>query len=170
MSKKINETTASAINATVSLQALFEQYPAASIRKLAAATEVSYGIVLKASKAPIAGEAYDPEATNWAAITACFTKRNIDLTEVDWDALNMGPNRKGATLQKDISAFPVGCKVYLRKNNVTPYEVVYKTATHVVLQLVGTEEPIAWANNTFLINGPVFEPRATQSAKEEVAE
>ena len=35
---------------------------------------------------------------------------------------------------------------------------------------VGTSEPQAWANNTFLINGPVFQPRAEKSKKEEVEE
>ena len=74
--------------------------------------------------------------------------------------LNAGPSRKGTSLQKDIDAFKVGDKVYLRRDNTTPYEIVYKTETHVVIMKEGTSEPQAWANNTFLINGPVFEPRA----------
>ena len=81
-----------------------------------------------------------------------------------------GPNRKGTALQKDIDAFKVGDKVYLRRDNTTPYEILYKTETHVVIMKVGTSEPQAWANNTFLINGPVFQPRAEKSKKEEVAE
>ena len=36
--------------------------------------------------------------------------------------------------------------------------------------LEGTSEPMAWANNTFLINGPVFQPRTEKSKKEEVEE
>ena len=169
MSKKINET--SAITATsVSLQSLFEQYPNASLRKLAAATDVNYGVLLKKSKDPIPGEAYDPEATNWAALEKKLTEKDVDWTTLDWEAMNEGPNRKGAALQKDIEAFKVGDKVYLRRNNTTPYEILYKTETHVVIMLEGTSEPQAWANNTFLINGPVFQPRAEKSKKEKVAE
>ena len=151
-----------------SLQSLFESNPNASLRKLAAATGVNYGILLKKSKDPIPGEAYDPEATNWTALEAKLIDKGIDWTTLDWEAINAGPNRKGAALQKDIAAFKVGDKVYLRRNNTTPYEILYKTETHVVIMLEGTTEPQAWANNTFLINGPVFEPRAEKSSKEEV--
>ena len=171
MSKKINE--ASAITATTtreSLQTLFEEYPNASLRKLAAATNVNYGVLLKKSKDPIPGEAYDPEATNWKALEAKLTSKGIDWNALDWNALNAGPNRKGTALQKDIEAFKVGDKVYLRRDNTTPYEILYKTETHIVIMKVGTSEPQAWANNTFLINGPVFQPRAEKSKKEEVEE
>lgn len=173
MSKKMNANEA-AITATTtttreSLQTLFEKYPNASLRKLAAVTEVNYGVLLKKSKDPIPGEAYDPEATNWKALEDKLTSKGVDWTALDWEALNAGPNRKGTALQKDIEAFKVGDKVYLRRNNATPYEILYKTETHVVLMLEGTSEPMAWANNTFLINGPVFEPRAEKSKKEEVA-
>ena len=154
----------------ISLKDHFEAYPNASIRKLAAATNINYGILLKKSKDPIPGEAYDPEAINWSALEQKLQSKKVDWTELDWDALNEGPNRKGATLVKDMSAFKVGDKVYLRKNNEVPYEILYKTDTHVVIMLEGTTEPQAWANNTFLINGPVFEPRATKSAKLEVEE
>lgn len=173
MSKKMNANEA-AITATTttheSLQALFEKYPNASLRKLAAATEINYGVLLKKSKDPIPGEAYDPEAINWQALEDKLTAKGVDWNTLDWEALNAGPNRKGTSLQKDIDAFKVGDKVYLRRNNTTPYEIVYKTETHVVLMLEGTSEPMAWANNTFLINGPVFQPRTEKSKKEEVEE
>ena len=168
MSKKINETTA--ITATLSLKDYFEKFPNASLRKLAAVTEINYGVLLKKSKDPIPGEAYDPEATNWKALEDKLTAKGVDWTTLDWEALNAGPNRKGTSLQKDIDAFKVGDKVYLRRDNTTPYEILYKTETHIVIMKVGTSEPQAWANNTFLINGPVFEPRAEKSKKEEVAE
>lgn len=153
-----------------SLQSLFEAYPNASLRKLAHATGVNYGVLLKKSKDPIPGEAYDPEATNWKALEDKLTSKGIDWTTLDWVAMNAGPNRQGSTLQKDISAFKVGDKVYLRRNNTTPYEILYKTDTHIVIMLEGSTEPQAWANNTFLINGPVYQPRAEKSKKEEVEE
>lgn len=157
-------------NNNTSLQSLFEQYPNASLRKLAAVTGVNYGVLLKKSKDPIPGEAYDPEATNWKALEDKLTSKGIDWATLDWVAMNQGPNRQGSTLQKDIAAFKVGDKVYLRRNNTTPYEILYKTDTHIVIMLEGSTEPQAWANNTFLINGPVYQPRAEKSVKTEVEE
>ena len=164
-------TTTTTTNDTtyrVSLKEYFESYPNASLRKLAAVTGVNYGVLLKKSKDPIPGEAYDPEATNWKALEDKLISKGINYAKLDWVAMNAGPNRQGSTLQKDIAAFKVGDKVYLRKNNTTPYEILYKTATHIVIMLEGTSEPQAWANNTFLINGPVFEPRAEKSKKVDV--
>lgn len=152
------------------LQTYFENYPNASIRKLSTVTNINYGIMLKLSKKPIPGEAYDPEAINWTALEEKLKSKNVDWTTLDWDAMNEGPNRKGATLVKDLDAFQVGAEVYLRKNNEVPYVIVYKTATHVVVQLKGSTEPQAWANNTFLLYGPSLEPRAVKSNKEEVEE
>lgn len=188
MSKKINENTTSAITATAEnsridikehardypavtakdLQEKFEKYPNVSLRKLAPVVGVNYGLLLKKSKEPVKGQVYDPEAINWEAIAAAcsaYLERRRNYANIDWEELNKGPARKGATLIKDMEKFPVGAKVYLRRNNDTPYEIVYKTETHVVLLLEGTQEPIAWSNSTFLINGPVFEPRATKVAK-----
>ena len=157
-------------NTNNSLQTYFEQYPNASIRKLSTATSINYGIMLKLSKKPIPGEAYDPEAINWTALEEKLTSKEVDWTALDWDAMNEGPNRKGATLVKDIDAFQVGAEVYLRKNNEVPYVIVYKTDTHVVVQLKGSTEPQAWAHNTFLLYGPSLEPRAVKSEKVEVEE
>lgn len=177
MSKKMNATQA-AITTTedtiveaatrYSLQKCFELNPNASLRKLAQATNINYGVLLKKSKDPIPGEAYDPEATNWKALEEKLTSKGVDWNTLNWGVLNAGPNRKGVALQKNIEAFKVGDKVYLRRDNTTPYEILYKTETHVVIMKVGTSEPQAWANNTFLINGPVFEPRAEKSTKVEV--
>lgn len=161
MSKKMNTSEVAITTTTsLSLKDYFEKYPNASLRKLAQATNINYGVLLKKSKEPIPGEAYDPEAINWPSLEAKLTSKEVDWGTLDWEALNAGPNRKGTSLQKDIEAFNVGDKVYLRRDNTTPYEILYKTDTHVVIMKEGTSEPQAWANNTFLINGPVFEPRA----------
>lgn len=171
MSKKMNTSEVAITTTTsLSLKDYFEKYPNASLRKLAQATNINYGVLLKKSKDPIPGEAYNPEATNWTALEEKLTSKGVDWSTLNWDALNAGPNRKGAVLQKDIDAFKVGDKVYLRRDNTTPYEILYKTETHVVIMKVGTSEPQAWANNTFLINGPVYEPRTEKSKKVEVEE
>lgn len=163
MSKKMNTSEVAITTTTsLSLKDYFEKYPNASLRKLAQATNINYGVLLKKSKEPIPGEAYDPEAINWPSLEAKLTSKEVDWGTLDWEALNAGPNRKGTSLQKDIDAFKVGDKVYLRRDNTTPYEILYKTDTHVIIMKVGSSEPQAWSNNTFLINGPVFEPRAIQ--------
>lgn len=173
MSKKVNtEVATTATENTIieaathySLQKYFELNPNASLRKLAQATGINYGVLLKKSKDPIPGQPYDPEAINWDALEEKLESKGVDWNTLNWGVLNAGPNRKGAALQKDIGAFQVGDKVYLRRNNTTPYEILYKTETHVVIMLEGSTEPQAWANNTFLINGPVFQPRATKAAE-----
>lgn len=176
MSKKMNANEAAITATTIeavnhySLQKCFELNPNASLRKLAQATNINYGVLLKKSKDPIPGEAYDPEATNWAALEAKLTSKGVDWNNLNWSELNAGPNRKGTSLQKDIEAFKVGDEVFLRRDNTTPYKILYKTETHVVIMKVGSTEPQAWANNTFLINGPVFEPRATKVKAEQPAE
>ena len=176
MSKKINNE---AINATVNIEAMiaetkmplqeyFTANPNASLRKLAAATGINYGILLKLSKAPIPGEAYDPDATNWKALEEKLTKKDIDWTALSWEEMNAGPNHKGGAVVKDLSKFEVGMKVYLRRNATVPYEILYKTETHIVIMLEGTSEPQAWANTTFLLNGPQFEPRAEKVENTEI--
>lgn len=164
MSKKVNANPATT---PATLKDYFEKYPNVSIRRLAQATNITYGLMLKKSKEPIAGETYNPEAINWTALEQYLTKREVDLSTLDWDALNVETSRQGATLVKDMSQFEVGMKVYLRKNNTTPYEIVYKTETHIVLMLEGTSEPTALSHSTFILYGPAFEPRATTTTTEE---
>lgn len=158
MSKKINENAV--MTATLSLKDYFEKFPNASIRKLSVATNINYGILLKKSKEPIPGAAYDPESTNWEALEAKLIAKGVDWTQLDWDELNTERQRKGGTLCKDIDAYSVGTEVYLRKNNTTPYVVVYKTETHIVVMLKGTSEPQSLSHSTFMLYGPSLQPRA----------
>lgn len=146
------------------LQEMFEAYPNVSIRKLAANTGINYGILLKLSKQPIPGQIYNPESINYMAVQEKLSKKNIDWTILDWEAMNVG---RAVTLSKSVNDFKVGDEVYLRKNNETPYIIVYKTETHVVIMLKGTSEPQSWSNNTFMLNGPAFEPRTQKVEVEE---
>lgn len=167
---KTNEIKKEAItNTSEKLQALMDTYKNVSLRKVAHAFEVSYPALLKASKAPVAGEAYDPDAINWDAVALELCKREVNLEEVDWEELNVTAQRKPGTLIKDANAFNVGDKVYLRRNATVPYEIVYKTGTHIVIVLEGTQEPLAWAISTFMLNGPQFTPRVAKVEVEEEA-
>lgn len=153
-------------NISAALQQKFNQYKHLSLRKLATATQISYSMLLKASKKPIEGQQYDPAATNWDAIAAMLLKRNIELDNIDWEALDVPAKRAPALLSKDAETFKVGMKVYLRRNNDVPYIIAYKTDTHIVLIQEGTTEPIAWSNSTFLLNGPMLQPRTKRTIAE----
>lgn len=170
--KTIDQETVAAIAAT--LKENFEKHPNATIRKFAHATEMNYMGLLNASRKPIVGEAYDPEAKNYNAMAELIAKNGVDVAGVNWEDLETINRASTATLIKDMDKFTVGSKVYIRRNPTTPYEIVYKTETHIVLLLEGSTEPIAWKHSTFLFNGPQFEPRkATEveaEAEAEVAE
>lgn len=149
---------------TVDLKSLMEQYPNVSLRKLALSLELSYGWILKCSKKPIAGQPYDPDAINYDEVAKTFARKGINLSELDWESLNESTQTsRGISLQKDMSAFQVGGKVYLREDNEVPFDICYKTATHIVIMKQGDTEPRAWSHSTFLMKGPVFEPRTTHS-------
>jgi hypothetical protein len=155
------------------LKDLMIKFPNVSIRKLAQTAEITYGMLLKASKAPIVGQQYDPEAINYDALANEFCKRKKSFLEdaLDWPAMDEGRASRVGTLVKDMAAFEIGMKVYLRRNNEIPYEIVYKTDSHIVIMLAGTSEPQSWGHDTFLMNGPVFTPRATTTTtKVETAE
>ena len=139
------------------LREKIEMYPNVSLRKLAEAINVSYPTILKASKKPVAGMPYDPTVWNFDALEELVAKKEVNLDDLDWEAMNTKTSK--ATLIKDHSAFNVGDKVYLRKHATIPYNIIYKTETHIVLILEGTQEPIAWNFNTFMLQGPSFNPR-----------
>lgn len=163
--KTINQETVAAIAAT--LKENFEKHPNATIRKFAHATEMNYMGLLNASRKPVVGEAYDPEAKNYNAMAELIAKNGVDVAGVNWEDLETVNRASTATLIKDMDKFTVGSKVYIRRNPATPYEIVYKTDTHIVLLLEGSTEPIAWQHSKFLFNGPQFEPRkATEVAED----
>ncbi len=138
-----------------------KQYPNASLRKLAAATNLSYPVLLKRSKAPVVGQPYDPEATNWKAVAEYVVNHDVHLEDLDWEALNATRQRAGTVgVGKSLSDYEVGQKVWLRRDNEVPYQIVYMTETHVVLLQDDSTEPIAWSATTFLLNGPALQPRA----------
>lgn len=145
---------------TVDLKTLMEQYPNVSLRKLALSLELSYGWILKCSKKPIAGQPYDPDAINYDEVQKTFARKGIDLTQLDWESLNESTQTsRGILLTKDMDAFQVGQKVYLREDNEVPFDICYKTDSHIVIMKEGSTEPRAWSHSTFLMKGPVFEPR-----------
>ena len=177
MSKKIKETAipptteevTTETTPTVNLEELMTKYSNVSLRKLALSLELSYGWILKCSKKPIAGQPYDPDAVNYDEVAKTFARKGIDLSKLDWETLNESTQTsRGISLQKDMSAFQVGGKIYLREDNEVPFNICYKTDSHIVIMKEGSTEPRAWSHSTFLMKGPVFEPRTINTTNEEV--
>ena len=115
---------------------------------------------------PVPGMPYDPDYVNYEAVAETFAKKGIDLATVDWDALNESTVNRGTQLTKNMDAFNVDGLVYLREDNTTPFRICYKTDTHIVIMKEGTTEPRAWSHATFLMKGPVFEPRTINTNEE----
>ena len=159
MSKSTQSTPKSAAQI---LEQQMSAYPKATVRKIAHAAQVSYIKLYNASKKAIVGEIYDPEKLNFEEMAKILG--NDKLLDIRWEELEANGGKK-ATLTKDMAKFEVGQKVYLRRDNEKPYVIIHKTETHIVIQHEGSETPLAWQNDTFLINGPVFEPRVKKNAK-----
>lgn len=148
------------------LKELMTKYSNVSLRALSQQLKINYSALLKASKTPIPGEMYDPDNTNYTALFLAISKRDKvdELVNLDWELLNEARNSR-STLIKDINQFTVGSLVYLRENNETPFEVIYKTDTCIVVMLQGTSEPRVFKNNTFLLKGPSAEPRTVTTTE-----
>ena len=167
MSKNVN-TKEVATNATTifNLREAMEAHPNVSLRKLATACELSYGWILKKSKEPVEGMPYDPNFVNYEAVAQTFAKKGIDLASLDWASLDEAVLRRGVQLTKNMDAFQVGGEIYLREDNTTPFVICYKTESHIVIMKKGSTEPRAWSHATFLMKGPVFEPRTVDTLED----
>lgn len=150
----------------VELREKLEQYKNVSLRRIAENTGVSYAWLLKSSKKPVAGEAYDPDAMNYVAVAEVLAKRDIVLADLPWEAMNVENKRNSvAKLNKDPKDFGVGTKWYLRGSDVE-HNVVYVTATNVVLIAEGSTVPmnLSWA--TFFQKGPSVEKREQKNEEQ----
>ena len=140
----------------MTIKEVMTNYENVSIRKVAEVTNVTYTLLLKASKAPIPNQIYDPTNINYDEMQKMFDRRKIDLSNFEWETFNVATRQKTA---KTFDDFKVGDAVYLRENNETPFDVIYKTETHIVLMLRDTTEPRSLNANTFLLKGPSFTQR-----------
>ena len=128
-----------------------------TLRKIAHASGANYGKLLKASRQPIPGVPYDPETMNFEAMVKVLQPVAEAFAAVDWNEVLKNGVRK-AVVVKDIEAFKVGTKVYLRRSE-NSFEIVWTTDTHVVILEENSTEPKCWSWDTFLANGPALKPR-----------
>lgn len=141
------------------LQNVMEANKKLSLRKIAQATEVSYLTLLKASKAPVEGEVYDPNVVNYQAIEAkLIEKMGQEAFEAyDWESLvDMDMN-----IKVELSGFEQGDLITLKNPGYskkytaeTVYTIILMTETHVVLMPNDSTEPRVLSNGTLKICGP----------------
>ena len=113
----------------LSSKELFASNETLSLRKLALVTEVSYGVLLKASKKPIAGVPYDPTNVNYDEIDKVFAARKIELADLDPATLETEVRAK-ALKDADIR---VGAQ-YTIRGNEQPWKVIAMTSKDVCIQ------------------------------------
>lgn len=169
--KKNEMNNAEVIAMAEELQNTLTKYTNVSLRKLSIASGLNYQSLLKASKKPTVGVEYNPDEVNFVEVAKVFIRGEKSLKDIDFEELNNATNSgRVSTLSKNMDDFKVGDNVYLRTNATIPYKIIYKTNTHIVIQLIGSEEPLAWSNSTFLFKGPQFEPRTVKSESETAEE
>ena len=136
MSKKENTnaiTTETAVQGLPSaadvLQMWFETIEGISLRKLSLATDVSYQMLLKASRKPIEGVPYDPAAINYQALATVLERHEIDVNAIDVAQLE-GVAIRAALKEHDLKQ---GDKYTIRENE-REWVVALLTATSICLQ------------------------------------
>lgn len=153
------EVIANASTTEYELRNYFQQYSNVSLRRLADATGISYAWILKSSKKPIVGESYDPSTINYSAIAEVLSRKDIHLQDLPWNEMNTAnPRNSVAKLSKDPADFPNGSKWYLRGSN-DKFEIVYQTATNVIIIAQDSTVPQNLNWQTFFQKGPSADPR-----------
>lgn len=169
---KKNEITNTMEAIANELKIQFELHKNVSLRRVAQAIGLNYQTMLKASKQPVVGQPYNPDELNFDAVAQYITKRDDAVEafkEINWLEMDSSAQQgRQSQLSKDINdpMFDVGKQVYLRINPTVPYNIIFKTGTHIVLMLEGTEEPVSWSHNTFFFKGPQATPRTVKVEKE----
>lgn len=136
MSKKENTnaiTTETAVQGLPSaadvLKNWFETVEGISLRKLSLATDVSYQMLLKASRKPIEGIPYDPAAINYQALASVLERHEIDVNAIDVAQLE-GVAIRAALREHDLNQ---GDK-YTMRGNTQEWTIAILTATSICLQ------------------------------------
>ena len=130
---------------------LFNNFPKLSLKRICDELNVCYQYVLKASKKPIANQLYDPAATNYDEIDRIFEKKNINLEDYDWRAIEdsikvFEPINKIEDFEFDTEFKIRGSEDY--------HKVIYITDTHIVFMQINSTQPRVMNWDTFLHQSP----------------
>lgn len=137
------------------LEKLFNENEAMNLRKLAIATSCTYQVLLKASKKPVVGEAYDPTKINYDELAKCIERK---LSPEQFDAIDFESilaNARTTSAQLTASDFAVDeCFILRNDKDGRTYKMLLKTDTHVVIIRDDTTQPRVMSNDTFAHQGP----------------
>jgi hypothetical protein len=143
-----------------SINEIRSSYPTVSLKRICDELGLCYQYVLKASKQPIAGAAYDPDAFNDEAVAKIVERKGADTDSIDWAAI--AAEAKATAPVGKPEDFTVGTNFKLRESKerqeqgLTPtYAVLAALDSYVVF--VDTEHDVAprvmnW--DTFLHQSP----------------
>lgn len=126
-------------------------YPRISLKRICDELGLCYQYVLKASKQPIPGQAYDPSAINYQAIEKIVANKKADVSSVDWAAIEA--STKVVEPINKPEDFQVGTSFTLRGND-SVWTVVYQTITHVVFVADADTQPRVMNWDTFQHQSP----------------
>ena len=136
-----------------------KSYPTVSLKRICDELGLCYQYVLKASKQPIAGSAYDPETFNSEAVDKIVTRKGVDIDSVNWEAI-ANEVKSTAPVGKP-EDFEVGSRFKLRETKehqeqgINPvYTIVYLTESHAVFQADNDTQPRVMNWDTFLHQSP----------------
>ena len=172
MSKAKTTTTATPATTTrTSFKDISVAYPGISLKRLCETAGLCYQYVLKASKQPIEGEAYDAASFNYDAVQRiCDKHADLDLSAFDWASVE-AEALQAKSAQPRVSAvedFTVGMEFKLREPKGTEgtpiYRVVYTTTTHVVCQYIDDTQPRVMHWDTFMHQSPRILPKEEEQA------
>lgn len=138
------------------IETIRANYPKLSLKSICEASGLCYQYVLKASKQPIAGQPYDPEAVNYGAIAKIVERKGCNLDEIDWAALEADV-KVAAPISKP-EDFTVGTEFTLREADEEKrgrvYSVLVTTETHQVFMACDSTQPRVMNWDTFVHQSP----------------
>lgn len=150
------------------LRNLMSENTNVTLSKLADACNAPYAAIRAKAKAPVEGQAYDPDAINYEAIESYLLKRNpeLNLDELPWSELNVKTERQAKVLKDTAIDFSAGQSYYLRYFKQV-WTIVYETETHVCMMVAdgSSTQPKVMAKTTFIACG--VKPADYQAKTEE---
>lgn len=107
---------------TINIEKIMNEHKTLSLRKIAAAMDVNYNMLLKAARKPIEGTIYDPNKINWFEVNRyIILKSPVDFGQINWAEVAA---KDVSVKVADIADFVIGEKVRLR-NDDNVYEVAF---------------------------------------------
>lgn len=138
------------------IETIRTNYPKLSLKAICEAAGLCYQYVLKASKQPIVGQAYNPETVNYEAIAKIVERKGCNLDEINWAALEA--NVRVLVPVNKQEDFADRTEFTLREANEekqgTLYSVIYTTSTHIVFMSYESTQPRVMNWDTFMHQSP----------------